>query len=100
MLFCISADHPSLAGHFPSHPIVPGVVVLDHVMAAARLHFSEYRVCGIRKWKCLQPVLPEQTCEVQWAAVRVLSAQGAQARFVCLRDGERIAEGHFILEAV
>ena len=31
---CIASDHPCLAGHFPGRPIVPGVVVLDHVIAA------------------------------------------------------------------
>ena len=30
----ISADHPSLAGHFPGNPIVPGVVLLQHVCRA------------------------------------------------------------------
>lgn len=100
MLFYIPADHPSLAGHFPSHPIVPGVVLLDYIFATAKTTFPHLRACGIRKLKCVQPVLPEQTCEVQWAAVRVLSAEEAQVRFVCLRDGERVAEGHLMLEAV
>ena len=34
MQFIISADHPSLPGHFPGHPIVPGVVLLDRVLEA------------------------------------------------------------------
>lgn len=31
--FVVGADHASRAGHFPGKPVVPGVVVLDEVMA-------------------------------------------------------------------
>jgi 3-hydroxyacyl-[acyl-carrier-protein] dehydratase len=34
--FCVATDHPCLPGHFPGRPIVPGVLMLDHVFAALR----------------------------------------------------------------
>jgi 3-hydroxymyristoyl/3-hydroxydecanoyl-(acyl carrier protein) dehydratase len=32
----IQANHPSLAGHFPGHPVVPAVVILGEIMEAVR----------------------------------------------------------------
>lgn len=33
----VAADHPALQGHFPGNPIVPGVVLLDAVIANVEL---------------------------------------------------------------
>ena len=30
-----ASDHPTAVGHFPSHPIIPGVLVLDEVIKLA-----------------------------------------------------------------
>jgi 3-hydroxymyristoyl/3-hydroxydecanoyl-(acyl carrier protein) dehydratase len=30
----IAPDHPALAGHFPHHPIIPGVLLLDEALHA------------------------------------------------------------------
>ena len=33
-VFVFNADHPAFAGHFPGHPVVPGVLLLDAVIGS------------------------------------------------------------------
>ena len=60
---CIDAAHPALPGHFPGHPIVPGVVLLERVVAVLAEH--NLTVTGVRKMKFLAPVTPGQSFELQ-----------------------------------
>jgi 3-hydroxyacyl-[acyl-carrier-protein] dehydratase len=55
----ISATHPSLAGHFPGHPITPGVVTLDHVVRGLTDQLHGVTLCGLPRVKFLRPLLPE-----------------------------------------
>ena len=93
MQFSINADHPVLPGHFPGNPIVPGVVILDHILAAVAVAFPAYQVNGIRKLKFLRPLLSGKICDVQLADIKA-----GRLRFLCLQAGERIAEGNLLLE--
>src|SRR5947207_11107276 len=57
----IPADHPSLAGHFPGAPIVPGVVVLDEVAAALAEWRKESRLIGVTSDNFIAPIKPGQS---------------------------------------
>lgn len=57
----IAADHPSLAGHFPGNPIVPGVILLDEVIAAFREYIGKPLVINaMPNIKFVSPLLPEK----------------------------------------
>ena len=56
----IRANHPSLPGHFPGAPLVPGVVILDEVIAALAEWRQNSQLNGIRIVKFLAPLRPDQ----------------------------------------
>lgn len=60
--FRVPADHPCLPGHFPGRPVVPGVVLLDHVMRAAR--GAGLEAARLPSAKFLRPVGPEEEVEL------------------------------------
>ncbi|HSX58844.1 MAG TPA: hydroxymyristoyl-ACP dehydratase [Tahibacter sp.] len=84
--FRIPAEHPSLAGHFPGNPVVPGVVVLDEVAAALRRRHDR-RIAGFRQVKFMAPLLPGQDASLE------LDIADERLRFRVLRGGELIASG-------
>jgi 3-hydroxymyristoyl/3-hydroxydecanoyl-(acyl carrier protein) dehydratase len=64
----IGADHPSLPGHFPGTPIIPGVVILDEVFAALTEWRRDSRVIVISAVKFLAPLNPDRSFIVSLAA--------------------------------
>ena len=56
----IGADHPSLPGHFPGAAIVPGVVILDEILAALTEWREDSHVTVISAVKFLVPLKPGQ----------------------------------------
>lgn len=84
----IDADHPSLAGHFPGNPVVPGVVVLDHVLDAVEAWLGELPAeLRLPQVKFLQPLLPGEPAEI------ALQRSGGRLRFRVLRADTLIASG-------
>jgi len=71
--FQIPAQHPCLSGHFPAHPIVPGVVLLEKIENLLKSHLPEWTILEISQTKFLEVVLPDQTIEVSLDDSKLMS---------------------------
>jgi 3-hydroxymyristoyl/3-hydroxydecanoyl-(acyl carrier protein) dehydratase len=67
---CIPGNHPSLPGHFPGNPIVPGVVILDEVISAAQRWRGTVMLAKIPTSKFLSPLQAEQTFTIHLSEAR------------------------------
>ena len=63
--FTIPHDHPCLPGHFPGQPIVPGVLVLDHVLAAIETRHGALGRLRMPQVKFAQPLLPGEEARIE-----------------------------------
>src|SRR5580698_10246520 len=93
----VDESHPSLPGHFPGAPVVPGVVLLSQVLAELREQSPEHIVTGIRKLKFLRMLLPGQYFTVEFE-----TPQADRLRFKCWLASESLtseplAEGNLEL---
>jgi 3-hydroxyacyl-[acyl-carrier-protein] dehydratase len=86
----IHADHPSLPGHFPGAPLVPGVIILDEVVAALDEWRRDSQLSGIRSVKFLAPLKPEQPFTISLSAT---SKDTGEVSFCCRADERLIVEG-------
>lgn len=77
----VNAAHPALPGHFPGRPLVPGVLLLDHVVAAIE-RIWQVRVSGFGQVKFRRPLLPDRRAELHLE-------RGAGVQFR-IRDGDEL----------
>jgi 3-hydroxymyristoyl/3-hydroxydecanoyl-(acyl carrier protein) dehydratase len=98
MQFAIPHDHPSLPGHFPGRPVVPGVVVLDRVIEAIEARHGPLGAMRLPQVKFVQPLLPGEVAAITFEAFEG-AARGEQARswrFRVTRAGAPIASGEVV----
>jgi 3-hydroxymyristoyl/3-hydroxydecanoyl-(acyl carrier protein) dehydratase len=87
MPFTIAHDHPSLPGHFPGRPLVPGVVLLEQVVAAIEATHGPLAAVRLPQVKFVQPLLPGETARVE------LDGEAPRWRFRVLRGDSLLASG-------
>jgi len=86
----IPVDSPLFAGHFPGHPILPGVAHLGLVTRAlSDWRGREVALAGVRSLKLRRPVGPGETLEVRLAA----PGEDGSVGFTLTRDGEALSRG-------
>jgi len=86
----IRADHPSLSGHFPDKPIVPGVVILDEVAAVLVEWRKDCQLTGIPAVKFLLPLKPEQSFTI---LLTMAKGNETNVDFSCRVQDRMIVEG-------
>lgn len=88
----IAAAHPSLHGHFPGNPVVPGALLLAEL--EERLASAGIRVVAVRRARFMQMLRPTEAADVSCRM-----GSNGELRFDC-RVGDRvIARGSFAVES-
>ncbi len=89
--FCISRTHPSLSGHFPGNPIVPGVIILDYVQLTLQHWQKAAYIKTFVQVKFLQPLAPEQSFTI---FLKQVSTE--LCKFTCASETQKFVVGSFI----
>jgi 3-hydroxyacyl-[acyl-carrier-protein] dehydratase len=103
----VSANEPYFQGHFPTRPIMPGVLILEAMAQAAGLvvlsagttgkhHENVYYYVGIDNARFKKPVIPGDQLELEVKLERMLRGIG---KFSCVArvGGEVVADAAILL---
>jgi 3-hydroxymyristoyl/3-hydroxydecanoyl-(acyl carrier protein) dehydratase len=82
-LISVPLEHPCYKGHFPGHPIVPGVLLLELITLA----IGRGAPHGVATLKFQRALAPGASCELSW------QGEDTRVHFRCLAEGVPVAEG-------
>lgn len=63
--FSVSSKHPSLAGHFPEHPVVPGVVIVEQLLAGL-IDRADFRFLNLQLIKFESILRPDELAKISY----------------------------------
>ena len=90
----IDATHPSLDGHFPGRPVVPGVLLVATIIDLAEQRLGRpLAIVGAPQVKFLRPLLPGESATAE------ISLVATQLQFELVGSGKPIARGTLTLRA-
>jgi 3-hydroxyacyl-[acyl-carrier-protein] dehydratase len=82
-----ASDHPTAPGHFPSRPIIPGVLLLDEAIKLSEKAAGAGKEIVVRTAKFHHPVRPGESIVIRWQA-----DPAGVVKFECwLRDSDILA---------
>jgi 3-hydroxyacyl-[acyl-carrier-protein] dehydratase len=102
---CVTVNEPFFAGHFPGHPVMPGVLILEALAQAAALLAKGSMtddpgdkvtyLMAIDNARFRKPVVPGDRIELH---VEVTKHKGAiwKEKATAMVDGEVVAEAEFM----
>lgn len=105
----VTVNEPFFNGHFPGHPVMPGVLILEALaQACAILAYKSENMdpekkvtylMGIDNARFRRPVLPGDRVQLEVEVVRHKGAVWKQ-KGVATVDGVKVAEGEFLATVV
>jgi len=98
MWLCFADTHPTLPGHFPGRPLIPGVVLLAKLQTLLASHWPAHVLTQLSQVKFARPVRANETIVL---AVTDANEQDhcLQGKFVLRHSGQVVAQGSFTAQA-
>lgn len=96
----VSGNEPFFQGHFPSYPVMPGVLIIEacaQIGAIKLLQMPEYAgklafLTGLEGWRFRRQVVPGDTLTLEMAGLQLRSNFG-KGKAKATVDGELVASG-------